>query len=152
MFDIPKYSFYAMLVILGLLLIASLSRLLLGLKNPDKDYTELRQRIQSWWWMIAILFVCLVASTTVSIVLFGFISFLALKEFFSIVATRQADRRVIFWAYLSIPIQYYWVSIGWYGMFIIFIPVCVFLFLPMRMVLIGETKGLFVLRALLIGL
>ncbi|WP_298867621.1 phosphatidate cytidylyltransferase, partial [uncultured Gimesia sp.] len=55
--------------------------------------------------------------------------------------TRQADRRVLFWAYLSIPIQYYLVSIGWYGMFIVFIPVYVFLLLPMRMVLIGETKG-----------
>ncbi|WP_229309989.1 phosphatidate cytidylyltransferase, partial [Vibrio cholerae] len=32
-------------------------------------------------------------------------------------------------------------SIGWYGMFIIFIPVYVFLSLPMVMVLIGDTKG-----------
>lgn len=55
--------------------------------------------------------------------------------------TRMADRRVIFWAYLSIPLQYYWISIGWYGMFIIFIPVYMFLYLPMMAVLVGETKG-----------
>ncbi|WP_419671256.1 hypothetical protein [Aliarcobacter butzleri] len=47
----------------------------------------------------------------------------------------------IFWAYLSIPLQYYWISIGWYGMFIIFIPVYLFLFIPIRLVLIGETSG-----------
>jgi phosphatidate cytidylyltransferase len=141
MFDIPQNSLYTMCGIFAILVIASVSRLLLDKKKPGKDFTELHQRIQSWWWMIIILFVCLVVSKTAAISLFGFISFLALKEFFSIVATRQADRRVIFWAYLAIPVQYYWVSIGWYGMFIIFIPIYIFLLLPMRMVLIGETKG-----------
>lgn len=37
--------------------------------------------------------------------------------------------------------QYYWVGIEWYGMFIIFIPVFAFLYLPMKMVLFGETQG-----------
>ena len=139
--NIPKNSLYAMLAVFGLLVIASSVRLILSAKNPNKDYTELRQRIQSWWWIIALLFFVLATSRTTAIVFFGFLSFLALKEFLSIVPTRLTDRRVIFWAYLSIPVQYYWVSMGWYGMFIIFIPVYVFLFLPMRMVLIGDTRG-----------
>lgn len=141
MLEIPPHSFHAMLVVLGLLLTASICRVVLARLKPQKDYTELKQRIQSWWWMIGILFVCLVVSDTTAIILFAFISFLTLKEFFSIVPTRQADRRVLFWAYLSIPVQYYLVSLGWYGMFIVFIPVYIFLLLPMRMVLIGETKG-----------
>jgi phosphatidate cytidylyltransferase len=37
-------------------------------------------------------------------------------------------------------VQYYWVGQAWYGMFIVFIPVYVFLLLPLRMVIIGETK------------
>lgn len=141
MWDIPPHSFYAMLVVLVLLLTATTCRLILAHVKAEKDFTELRHRIQSWWWMIGILFVCLVVSHTAAIILFAFISFLALKEFFSIVPTRQADRRVLFWAYMAIPVQYYLVSIGWYGLFIVFIPVYVFLLLPMRMVLIGETKG-----------
>lgn len=141
MFDIPQNSFYMMALVISLLIVSTITRLFLLKKNPEKDYTELRQRIQSWWVMIGILFVVLIISKNTAIVFFAFLSFLALKEFLSIVPTRQTDRRVIFWAYLSIPLQYYWVSIGWYGMFIIFIPVYVFLFLPMRMVLIGETKG-----------
>jgi phosphatidate cytidylyltransferase len=48
---------------------------------------------------------------------------------------------VLFWAYLAIPFQYVWVAQGWYGMFIIFIPVYMFLLLPMRMVVIGETRN-----------
>jgi phosphatidate cytidylyltransferase len=71
----------------------------------------------------------------------SFLSFLALKEYFSITPTRRADRRVLFWAYLTIPLQFYWIWIGWYGMFIIFIPVYVFLFLSVRMVMAGETQG-----------
>lgn len=141
MFDIPQHSLYAMVGVLCLLVIGSLTRLFLSYRNPNKDYTELRLRIQSWWWMIAALFFVLTFSTTATIVFFGLLSFLALKEFISIVPTRFSDRRAIFWLYLSIPIQYYWVSTGWYEVFIIFIPVYVFLFIPMRMVLIGETKG-----------
>nr|WP_283103770.1 phosphatidate cytidylyltransferase [Shewanella gelidii] len=109
--------------------------------NPSKDFTELRQRITSWWWIIGLLFIFLGIGTNAAIVFFAFISYLALKEFLSIVSTRQVDRSVVFWAYLCIPLQYYWVSIGWYGLFIIFIPVYMFLFIPMRMVMKGETEG-----------
>ncbi len=91
--------------------------------------------------MILILFAVLALGRNASIVFVAMISFLALKEFFSIVPTRMADRRVIFWAYLAIPLQYYWASTDWYGMFIIFIPVYTFMFLLFRMVLTGETRG-----------
>lgn len=141
MLDIPQNSFYAMVSVLCLLIVGTLTRLLLLLRNPDTDYTELRQRIQSWWWMVGVLFFVFIFSKTATIVFFGFLSFLALKEFLSIVPTRLSDRRVVFWLYLSIPVQYYWVSLNWYQMFVIFIPVYVFLFIPMRMVIIGETKG-----------
>ncbi|MBB1274852.1 phosphatidate cytidylyltransferase [Psychromonas sp. SR45-3] len=141
MFNIPTHSFYMMIFVVILLITGSLIRWRLQVKNPQTDYLELKQRIQSWWWMIAILFGILLAPTTISIIFFALLSFLALKEFFSIMPTRQADRRILLWAYLAIPLQYYWVASNWYGMFLIFIPIYVFLFLPMRAVFIGETKG-----------
>jgi len=109
-------------------------------RAPEKDRTELVQRIRSWWIIVSLFSAAMVMSRTVSIVFFAFVSFLALKEYLSIVPTRRADRRVLFWAYLAIPVQYYWVGRAWYGMFIIFIPVYVFLLLPIRMVIIGETR------------
>ncbi len=139
--SIPQNSLLAMFSILYLLIVGSISRNIIEKKNPTKDFTELKQRIQSWWWMIGILFFALLMGTNYAIILFAFISFFSLKEFLSIVPGRQVDRRVIFWAYLSIPVQYYLISIEWYGLFIVFIPIYIFLFLPMRMVLIGETKG-----------
>jgi phosphatidate cytidylyltransferase len=139
--DIPPHSLVVMSAVFVLLVIASVVSGMLVSRDVGKDYIELRLRIRSWWWIVLLIFGSLLVSQTAAIVLFAFISFLALKEFFSIVPTRMADRRVIFWAYMSIPMQYYWIVNSWYGMFIIFIPIYIFLLLPMRMVLIGETKG-----------
>lgn len=124
----------------GLLVIASLTVFGLRKQHPEKDYTELSQRINSWWVMITLFTIAILLSKKISVIFFALVSFLALKEYFSIITTRRADRRVLFWAYLAIPVQYYWVLQGWYGMFIIFIPVYIFLLLPMRMVIIGETR------------
>lgn len=60
---------------------------------------------------------------------------------FALVPTRRADRRVLFWAYLAIPVQYVFIGYEWIGMFLVWIPVYAFLLLPLRMVLIGETEG-----------
>ena len=122
-----------------LLLVASAVTLVLG-RRPEGGYEELRLRVRSWWVMVTIFTIALVVGRAVSIAFFAFLSFLALKEYFSIIHTRRADRRVLFWAYLAIPVQYWWVAREWYGMFIIFIPVYMFLLLPMRMVMIGETR------------
>jgi len=136
--NIPEHSLYSMMLILAILMIATIIQRILEAKKPN---LELQQRITSWWWIVGLLFLVLGIGIKATIIFFGFISFLALKEFLSIVQTRQTDRNAVFWAYLSIPLQYYWVTIGWYGMFIIFIPVYIFLFLPLRMLLKGDTDG-----------
>jgi len=119
------------------------SLLVTGLKlgRPEKNYTELVARIKSWWVMVMVFAFAMAISPTVSIIFFALLSFLALKEYLSLIPTRRADQRVLFWAYLAIPVQYLWVGQAWFGMFIIFIPIYMFLLLPTRMVLIGETSG-----------
>jgi phosphatidate cytidylyltransferase len=138
---IPSYSMYVMLAVALLLCFATIFRLRLIKVHPEKNYTELRQRIQSWWMMIALLFAAFLISKKASIIFFAFLSFLALKEFLSIVPLRQSDRCAVFWGYLSIPLQYYLVHIEWYGLFIVFIPVYMFIIIPLRLVLVGETDG-----------
>jgi phosphatidate cytidylyltransferase len=125
----------------GLLMVATAIIFALAFCNPDKDYSELKNRIQSWWLMVTVFSLALLLNRTVSILFFAALSYLALKEYLSLIPTRAADRQVLLWAYLAIALQYFWIYIGWYGMFLIFIPVYMFLFLPMRMVLIGETEG-----------
>ena len=123
------------------LVVASVIARLLKWSHPEKDYGELIVRIRSWWIMIAIFAGASLLGRTASITYFGIVSFLALKEFLSFVPTRRADRRLLFVAFLAIPVEFYWIDIGWYGMFIIFVPVYMFLLLPALMVLGGETKG-----------
>jgi phosphatidate cytidylyltransferase len=132
---------YAFGGIVLLLTTASLFTVVLVRTRPERNYVELKLRIQTWWWLAAILFIALTFSRQVAVVTMAIVSFMAFKEFLSIAPTRRSDNSVLLLAYLAIPIQYVWVGISWYGMFIIFIPVYVFLLLPMRMVTIGETKG-----------
>ena len=139
--NIPPILLWVSGSILCLLAIATIIIALLIRRFPQTDYTELSARIRSWWWMVGIFMLAMLIDTTISLLLFAFMSFMAFKEYLSLIPTRRADRRTLFWAYLAIPIQYYWIYIAWYGVFIIFIPVYMFLFLPIRMVLVGETQG-----------
>ncbi len=132
---------WALAGVAGVLVFATLMVWLIALTHPNKDYSELKLRMRSWWVMIGIFAGAMLLSPLASVVFFAFVSFLALKEYLSLIPTRRADRRVLFWAYLAIPVHYYWVATAWYGMFIIFIPVYMFLLLPLRMVIIGETEG-----------
>ena len=140
-FDILPAVAITLGAVYSLLMLATLAIVVIRRRHPEKDVTELRQRTNSWWVMITIFSIAILLERGPAISLLGFVSFLALKEYLSLVPTRQADRRVLFWLYLTIPIQYYLAYIHWYGLFIIFVPVWVFLFLPVRMFLIGSTEG-----------
>ena len=124
----------------AILVIASATHRVLKKARPQTDFSEIGLRIRSWWVMVSIFTLAMLLSRNVSLFFFAFISFLALKEYLSIIPTRRADRRVLLWAYLAIPLQYFWAGIEWYGLFIIFIPIYLFLFLPLCMVIVGETR------------
>lgn len=141
MTNFPQNSLIMVGILLAILILASVIVWRKSRYDITKDHTELVQRTKSWWWMIGLILCAFYFGQKVTTIFFAFISFLALKEFFSIVPIRTVDRRLIFWAYLSIPVQYYFAYIQWYGMFIITIPVYMFLLLPFRAVLIGETHG-----------
>lgn len=134
-------AMYCLAGVWGILILASSIVFVLTRLKPQHDYRELVERTVSWWKMVGIFSIAILGGRGFTIVFLAFISFIALKEFFSIITTRRADRRILFWAYLAIPIQFYWAYIGWYGMFVIFIPVYMFLFIATRMVLAGETEG-----------
>jgi len=131
-------SFEAGLV-LGIILFTLVTATVLIYKKYPTQ--ELKDRMNSWWIIIGFFTVGAMLNTTMAMFFFGFLSYVALKEYFTLIPSRQTDRRVMFYAYMSIIPQYYFAGIGWYGMFIIWIPVFLFLLLPFKQVLIGETKG-----------
>jgi phosphatidate cytidylyltransferase len=127
-------------VIYGLLILASVITWVLNRRSGGR-LTELTARVKSWWVMITVFSFAMFISQGLSAIFLGLLSYLALKEYFSMIPTRRVDRSVVFWAYLSVPIQFWWAYTDWYGMFVVFIPVWMFLFTPVAMVIVGETKG-----------
>jgi phosphatidate cytidylyltransferase len=97
-------------------------------------------RIRAWW-VMALLFVVSVTTGPIgAIVLFSLISFLALREFMTLVATKPADHRALVWAFWVVtPLQYSLIWMEWYGLFLIAIPVYVSIFLALRTALAGDT-------------
>ncbi|HCL5071612.1 TPA: phosphatidate cytidylyltransferase [Salmonella enterica] len=131
----------SLLVIFALLLVATLVNRILVWRRPDKNWRELTLRIRTWWLIIILFSLALLSPTWLALTFFALLSFMALKEFLTLVPSRHSDRMPLLWMFIAIPINYWLIGIGWYGMFVVFIPVYVFLFLPARMVIAGDTQG-----------
>lgn len=129
-------------LIFGILIFATILFFVVGLLKPKANLHELKTRTKSWWIMASLFIGTTMFNSTISYFAIGMLSFIAFRELYSILGFRESDRRAIFWAFLAIPIQYYLAYIGWYGAYIIFIPIVMFLFVPLRLVLKGDTAGI----------
>ncbi len=138
---LPANVVYFTAGIYALLALATIVVLVLRWRNPGERYAELMARTDSWWWMIGAFTLAILLNQTVAIVFLALIAYLALKEYLSLVPTRRIDREVLLFAHLAIPLQFYWAAIDWYNMFIVFVPVWMFLFFPALMALRGQTQG-----------
>ncbi|UFU01197.1 phosphatidate cytidylyltransferase [Radiobacillus kanasensis] len=129
-----------LIIIFCVLLIVNLVFYIM-MKNSRNDHGTLSQRMKTWWGMFFIFCIAILFNPLVTIISLMVLCFFSLKEYFSMIKTRKGDRRIFLWAYLAIPIQFYWIAIGWYGMFIVFIPVYVFLLLPIPRLIGKGTVG-----------
>jgi len=140
-----KTTFLLTSGLFGLLMVSSLVGFVLSktarTENQRQLLDNLNSRIKAWWIMSVVFMVALATGPLGSVVLFGFVSFLALREFITLTPTKLGDHRALFWAFFVIlPLQYAFVAIQWYGMFSIFIPIYAFIFLPIRIVLSGDCE------------
>ena len=132
--------------VLGLLVVSSIAGAILArtVKSESGRATiaNMNARIRAWWLMAAVFALSLATGGIGSVVLFGLLSFFALREFITLTPTRRADHMTLFWVFFVItPLQYVLVGIGWYGLFSILIPVYAFLFVPIRTAIGGDTQG-----------
>jgi phosphatidate cytidylyltransferase len=131
-------------VFLAVLIALAVSSVLVGQlirQHPDRNYRELRARVHTWWIIVGLFAVAVMLNKLGVLIFFGCVSALALREYLTLIPPRVADWRVLVLVYASIPFQYLWIYCEWYGMFIIFVPVYLFLLLPTRLVLMGVTDG-----------
>jgi phosphatidate cytidylyltransferase len=97
-------------------------------------------QIAAWWKMCAVFALSLLVGPVGSLVLFGMLSFLALREYMTLVPTRRGDHRTLFWSFFVImPLQYYLVGLQWYNSFAIMIPVLACIFIPSSIAVAGDT-------------
>ena len=113
--------------------------------NPNakasKTIENLVTRVNAWWVMLAILGIAFLAGKLGTVILFGVISYFALREFITLTPTRTGDHRTLSLAFfLLIPLQYYLIYIEWYTLFSILIPVYAFLLMPCISVLAQDTE------------
>lgn len=102
---------------------------------------NLNARIRAWWKMCAIFAAAVMLGRIGSLILFGIISFLAMREYMTLVPTRRGDHRTLFWSFFVImPLQYYLVGMQWYILFAIMIPVLACVFIPPSIAIAGDTE------------
>lgn len=145
-FKIDHQMFLILNGVIGGLVVASLVGYALSLRVKSEErkaaVDNLNARIRAWWVMIGIFSISFIIGPAGSMLLFGFISLLALREYVSLISTTRADHRTLFWSFFVFtPVQYWFWYESWYGLAIIFIPVYAFLFVPIRLALAGETTG-----------
>jgi phosphatidate cytidylyltransferase len=131
--------------VLALLVVASIVGAILARRTwteaGRRTIANLNARIRAWWVMCAVFALTLASGRGGALVLFGVLSFLALREFITLTPTRRADHRTLFWAFFIVtPLQYVLVGRQWYGMFAVFIPVYAFLFIAARTAVAGDTE------------
>lgn len=129
--------------IVGLLALSSLITFFLKRRTggASKVVANLDARVKAWWVMVAIFGAALAVGWLGAVILFGLISFFALREFITLTPTRAGDHRTLFWAFFIVtPLQYYLVAMEWYGLFTILIPVYAFILVPTRSALAGDSE------------
>lgn len=135
-----KEIVFIILLILGILVFSTLLFFIWGKMKPQANLIELKLRTKSWWGMATMFILAAVINPLISYFAFGLLSFMALRELATISKNvREADRRVLIWCYIAIPIQYVLAYNGLFNLFVIFIPIVMFIWIPFMLVIRGET-------------
>ncbi len=130
----------------ALLVVASLIGWVLQVRAKPRGGSatidNLNARTRAWWIMVAVLAMSFLLGQTATVVLFAIASVFALREFITLTPTRPGDHlSLVVCFYVMVPVQYWLIHDGWYGLFAIFLPVYGFLSLPVLMAMSGETEG-----------
>lgn len=96
-------------------------------------------RVRSWWGMVILFTLALMAGKIGMLVLFAFASFAALREFLTLTNKRRADHLSLALGFFAVlPLQYLFIGLGWQALYTVFIPVYAFLMLPIVSALRGN--------------
>jgi phosphatidate cytidylyltransferase len=128
------------LMVFGLLALASIVYTLLALRDTGEPATaslrqarlrEARRLLRTTWVMVSVFWLAWVLGGGVATLLFAFVAFFALREFVTLSPPSRRDHRSLVLAFFVVlPTQFWLVWTGQFDRFTVFIPVYVFLALP----------------------
>lgn len=134
------------LVVFGLLTLASGALFLRSLR-PDEGralqarWGDLRGLLRTSWIMTVVFWIGWAGGTVMATLLFGLLSFFALREFISLSPTRRGDHRGLVLAFFVVlPVQFWLAATRRFDLFTVFIPVYVFLAIPVASALAGDPQ------------
>jgi phosphatidate cytidylyltransferase len=137
------------IIVFGILILVSVAAVLSNLRERANDqhegsHAELKNvpnLLGTTWFMVVIFWMAWVAGDTVATVLFAMIAFFALREFITLSPTRRGDHHSLILAFFVVlPIQFWLVATRRFDLFTVFIPVYVFLAIPVVSALAGDTQ------------
>ena len=100
----------------------------------------INSRVRMAWWLIVIFTIAFLFGHATLLILFALISFFLLREFVAITPTKPSDHYALVLAfYIAIPVQYLAIGFDQPTIFTLFIPVYLFLALPVLMALSRDT-------------
>ena len=133
--------------VFGLLLLVSIGSLVLSLKDRQEDdlrtqnLKEFNRLLRTTWIMIGVFWVGWTLGETFATVLFGLVAFFALREFITLSPTRQGDHRSLVLAFFVVlPLQFALVINQRFDLVTVFIPVYVFLAIPVVSALANDPE------------
>ena len=132
-------------VLFGLLTLVSTVALLLSLKRDDNESSErhqqLKRELRAVWVSALVFWLAWMSGPVGATLTFGVFSFLALREFITLAHTRRSDHRSLIAAFFVVlPLQYFFVGTRHFDIFSVFIPVYVFLAIPVLSALAGDPE------------
>lgn len=137
------------LLVFGILAIVSTVTLIISLRerrNAEhgeawlREFEDFRSLLRTTWWMVVVFWIGWALGDGVATVLFALIAFLALREFITLSPTRRGDHRSLILAFFVVlPIQFILVGTARFDLFTVFIPVYVFLAIPVVSALSNDT-------------
>ena len=122
-------------VLFGLLLLVTVIAFTRTLRDRSEAelaaHEQFKRDLRAVWVGAVLFWLAWVSGAFVSTLLFGVISFLALREFVTLTHTVRGDHRSLLLAFfIVLPAQYVIVATRQFDLFTVFIPVYVFLAIP----------------------
>jgi phosphatidate cytidylyltransferase len=133
------------IMVFGILILASALVTTMSIKaqaaGQEVRVARFKRVLRDSWFMVSVFWVAWITGAFVSVLLFGIVSFVALREFITLSHTRRGDHRSLLLAFFVVlPLQYFLVGTRRFDLFSVFIPVYVFFALPVVSALANDPE------------